>query len=283
MLVASRTRTILFATFASSIFLAGCGSENKAAAPPRAGTLAFSWYSANETWKSGDYEKTAEQLSRLAVAQSEYREKSRQWLIVAAAGVADGYRELADAYETGARTNREVALEYRTQANKARNASNRLALIYAETINETLNAEKDLKLSFDVPFPSGTLSEPIQLSRVSKGLKVQPADHDELLKSMAARGVVRFAAALATENQDMEKAKTAFANPPKELALAAVAKSLLDLADIYGNRQLDMPKRGNALCVEAQEILALLPPASKQRKDLEIRLKEQLKRFKIAS
>ena len=283
MAVTLRTRAGVSATLAIALLLAACSSETKSSAPPRAGTLAHSWYSANESWKAGDYDKAAEHLSRLAVAQSEYRDRARQWIIVASAGVADGYRELADAYESGARTNKLVALEYRKHATDARNSANRLALVYAEAMHETMNAEKDIKFQFEFPFPSGSAAEPIQLTRISKGLQVQAADHDQLKHAMAARGVVRFAASVASSDGDVEKAKAQFATPPRDAAIPAVARTLINLADLYCNRKLDLPKRGNALCKEAAEAIALLPADHKDRKVLDAKVKEELKRFVVKS
>jgi hypothetical protein len=283
MAVTSISRTVLFATLATAFILVGCSTDTKSGAPPRSGTLAHSWFSANEAWKVGEYERAVEHLSRLAIAPSEYQDRARAWLIVAAAGVADGYRELADAYETGSRSNKQVAAEYRRHVNETRNAANRMALMYAETIHETLNKEKDLKFKFDFVFPSGSAAEPVQLVRVSKGLQVLPADHETLKKAMTTRGIVRFAGALAAADGDIEKAKAQFANPPHDVALAAVAKTLIGLADLYCNRKLDLPKRGNALCVEAEETIALLPAGSKERKQLETKVKSELKRFVVKS
>lgn len=279
----SRARVVLAATLATAFFFTGCSAETKSGAPPRAGTLAHSWYSANQSWKAGDYEKAVEHISRLSIAQSEYRERSRPWVVVAAAGIADGYRELADAYEMGSRTNPLVRTEYRKHAIEARNAANRLALLYAEAIHESMNQDKDLKFKFDFEFPSGSAAEPVQLTRIGKGLQVQAADHQLLKKAMATRGVVRFATALASPEGEVEKAKAQFKNPPRETAIAAVAKTLIALSDLYGNRKLDLPKRGNALCTQAAEAIALLPADAKDRKAMDTKVKEELKRFAVKS
>jgi hypothetical protein len=281
MLVRLGTRTIFCATFASMLIITSCSGDKKSAAPPKTGTLAHSWYAANESWKAGDYDRTLQHLSRLSVAQSEYRERARQWVIVASAGIADGYRELADAYEAGARISRQSALDYRRRVSELRNAASSAAMLYAETIHDTMNREKDLKFKFDFPFPAGSASEPAQLARISKGLPVQQADHDAAKAAMAKRGIVRFASSLASADGDAEKAKAQFAEPPREVAVAAVARNLIGLADLYCNRKLDMPRRGNALCKEAEEAIALLPPNSKERKQLETKLKEEMKRHVV--
>lgn len=281
-MIGTRIFASIVSAAAVSLVLVGCSADQKkSGTPPKPGTLAHSWYTANEAWKSGDYDKAVQHLSRLAVAQSEYRERSRQWIIVAAAGVADGYRELADAYESGSKSNKDMAMDYRKRMAELRNAANTSAMLYAETIHDMLAKDKDLKLKFDFGFPQGSASEPPQMSRINKGMPVQAADHEAVKKAMATRGVVRFAAALASADGDPEKAKAQFANPPREVAIAAISKNLIGLADLYCNRKLDIPKRGNALCKEAQEAAALLPASSKDRKQLETKAKEELKRFVV--
>jgi hypothetical protein len=280
-MVKTRVLASVVAAATVSLILTGCSADKKSAAPPKPGTLGHSWYTANEAWKAGDYDKAVQHLSRLSVAQSEYRERSRQWVVLAAAGLADGYRELADAYESGARMNKQVASEYRNHMLQLRNAANSAAMLYAETVHDMMDKEKDIKLKFDFAFPTGSTSEPPQLSRIIKGLPVQNADHEAVKKAMATRGVVRLAGQMAAPDGDVEKAKAQFATPPRDVAIAAVAKSMIGLADLYCNRKLDNPKRGNALCKEAEEASALLPAASKERKQLETKLKEEFKRFVV--
>jgi hypothetical protein len=116
--------------------------------------------------------------------------------------------------------------------------------------------------------------------RLNKGLTLQAADHEAGRQAAAQRGVVRFAAALAGAPNDPAKAAAQFANPPRDAVLAAIAQNLLSAADLYANKKLDMPRRGNALCKVAMETLALLPNG-KERQQLETKAKEELKRFKV--
>ena len=76
---------------------------------------------------------------------------------------------------------------------------------------------------------------------------------------MATRGVVKFAAQLAGSPDDLQKASAQFPGTERDTAVKAVAKSLISSADLYCQKKLDMPKRGNALCNEALEAIALLP------------------------
>ena len=271
---------LIAATAAAFLCVSGCSADKKAAAPPKPGTLAHSWYTANEAYKTGDYTKAMQHLSRVATTQSEYKERARVWLIVVSAGVSDGYLKLSNAYEDGAKANKAVALDYRNQMRELRNTANTAALTFAETVHEILQQQKDPKLTFDFGFPPGQVSEPMQMAKIRKGLSVQAADHEVARKKMAEAGVVKFAALLAGSPNDVAKAQTQFASPNRDAVLTALATNLIDTADLYCQKKLDMPKRGNALCRAASAAIALLPD-SKEKKQLEAKAKEELKRHKV--
>ncbi len=273
-------RAVLFITTALAVLLTtSCGSNTqKAEAPPKPGTLAYDWYAANENWKKGDYPKTMEYLSRLSVAQSEYRERSQVWLMLVAGGVAQGYTELADEYEKSARSNP----VFRRQMQELRNAANVAAMQFAGAIHDTVGKDKDAKLTLDFGFPTGSTELPMQFAKVTKGLSMQDADHQVLRQKMAERGVVKFAAALAGSPDDLAKAQQQLASAPKDVVLTAAAKSLITTAELYGQRKLDVPQRGNALVREAIQAISLLPD-SKEKKELDKQAVEALKKYKVAS
>ena len=273
---------LIAATAAASLLVSGCSADKKAAAPPKPGTLAHSWYTANEAYQAGDYARAMQHLSRVATAQSEYRDRARVWLVVVAGGVADGYLKLSDAYDEGAKANKAVAMDFRNQMREVRNTANTAALAFAETVHDILQAQKDPKFTFDFGFPPGDSAEPMQLAKAKKGLSIQAADHEVLRKKMAEAGVVRFAALLAGSPNDVARAKDQFAKANRDSVLTALATNLVGTADLYCQRKLDMPKRGNALCREASEALALVPD-SKEKKQLEAKVKEEIKRHKVES
>jgi hypothetical protein len=222
-------------------------------------------------------------LSKVTATDNEYRDRARAWLVVASAGVADGYLQLSNAYDDGSKlTKGAAAADFRNQMRDVRNIANAAALQFAESVHEFLDKNKDPQFKFDFDFPAGDVNEPLQLAKVRKGLPMQPADHEVVRKAMATRGVVNFAAQLAGSPADLQKASAQFAQTERNTALKAVAKNLIASADLYCQKKLDLPKRGNALCNEALEAIALLPEG-KERKDLEAKAKAELKRHKIAS
>lgn len=272
-------RLRLPAVMVAGVILTGCNSE-RAAAPPKPGTIAHAWYAAGETWKAGEYERSMEYLSRVAAGQNEYRDRARLWLAVVSAGIADGYLELSNVYDEAARVNRTAASDYRARMREVRKVADSAALNYAQTVHELLPEYKDSQFAFDFSFPVGDLKEPVQLARIQKGLTMQPADHEVVRKAMAQRGVAKMAALIAGAPADLPKAQAQFAKPPKEAALTGFASTLITVADLYCPRKLDLPQRGNALCKEALEAIEMLP-AGKEKKDLEARAKKELLRYKV--
>jgi hypothetical protein len=273
---------LIAATAAASFFISGCSAEKKATAPPKTGTLAYTWHTATESYKAGNYQRSMEQLTRLATAQSEYRTRARLWLVVVAGGIADGYLQLSNAYEDGARLSKAASSDYRNQVRELRNIANTAALAFAETMHDIMDENKDPRFAFDFGFPAGGSTEPLQLAKIRKGLPMQAADHEVARKKMAEAGVVKFAALLAGSPSDIEKARQQFAAPSRDAVLMGVATNLVSSADLYSQKKMDIPKRGNALCKEAAEALALLPD-SKEKKALDTKAKDALKKFKVES
>ncbi|MDZ4799146.1 MAG: hypothetical protein SGI92_13355 [Bryobacteraceae bacterium] len=272
-------RAVLFTVATALVLLStSCSNTEKAATPPKPGTLAYDWYAANENWKTGEYPKAMEHLARLAVAPSEYRDRSRVWLMLVAGGVAQGYNELANEYEKMARGNP----EFRRQMQEVRNSANMAAMQYGEALRDALGKNKDGKLVLDFGFPTGSADLPLQMAKIGKGMSMQAADYQVVREKMAQRGVVKFAAALAGSAEDTAKAQTQFAASPRETVLTAAAKGLISTAELYGPKKLDVPQRGNALVKMAVDAISLVPD-SKEKKEVDKQAQEALKKYKIQS
>src|SRR5258706_16474068 len=81
--------------------------------PPEKGPPAWLWAAAKETFGQGDWVKSTEHLSALTNGSSELAEKARPWELLVLGGLADGYIQLADAYELGARANKSNPSQFR--------------------------------------------------------------------------------------------------------------------------------------------------------------------------
>jgi hypothetical protein len=262
----------------------GCsgGGSGSSSSAPRPGTIGHAWLTAGESYKKGDHAKAMEYLSRVASNQNEYRDKARVWLMVVSAGVAEGNIELANAYEMGSKLNKGMSSDYRKRMFDSRNVANTATLQFAEAAHEFIEQNKDAKVVLDFPFPAGSAAEPVQLAKINKGFNIQEADNAAASQAVAQRGVVKTAAALAGSPDDPSKAAASFQNPPHDAFYMALADALYRKADLYSNRKLDMPKRGNVLCKVALEALALVPE-SKDKKALETKIKDEMKKHKIIS
>src|SRR5215472_8569304 len=93
-----RTATAL-ATISANVILISCSGESG----PQPGTPAFYWAAAKQTYAAGDYAKTTDNLDRVVATENEFTPKARPWLLVLTSGMARGYMELADRFESGAR------------------------------------------------------------------------------------------------------------------------------------------------------------------------------------
>jgi hypothetical protein len=283
MSITSFRPVLLAAAIVVSFLVSGCSSQDKAGGPPKPGTVAHTFYSAGVAWKAGEFEKALVYLSKVAASDNEYRDRARAWLVVASAGVADGYLALSNAYDEGSKlTKGAAAADFRNQMREVRNIANTAALQFAESVHEFMDKNKDPQFRFDFDFPTGSVDEPLQIEKVRKGLPMQKADHEVVRKAMATRGVVKFAALVAGSPGDLQKASAQFPNTDRDTVLKGVASSLISAADLYCQKKLDLPKRGNALCNEALEAIALLPEG-KEKKALEAKARAELKRHKVSS
>jgi hypothetical protein len=279
MRIAPRCAIFLPATLAIVMVGTGCNTTNKPA-PPKPGTIAHSWMVEEEAYKAGDYKRANEQLTKLASTRSEYMDRARLRSFIITSGVVNGYREMADAYDAAARTNRALTSDYRKRMSDARRAASQSVMMMVQNLHDFIKESKDGKVAFDFDFPSGKSAEPLQLARLKKGLPLQPSDHSVLEKAMLERGVVLVAADVAGAPGDPEKAKSQFQQPPKESFLLAMARVLHDSADLYGPNKLDEPRRMHVLCTEALSALATVP-AGPDRKQIEAKIRELMKKHPL--
>jgi hypothetical protein len=272
-------RIVLPGICAALAVLSGCNGGNKPV-PPKPGTIAHSWMVAEEAYKTRDYKRTNEQLSKLASTRSEYMERAKLWSFIVTSGVVNGYREMADAYEGAARSNRAMTSDYRRRMSDAHRAASQSVMVMVQNLHDFIKDNKDMKVAFDFEFPSGTSSEPLPLAKLKKGLALQPSDHEVLERAMLERGVVQVAADVGGAPGDPEKAKGQFKQPAKDAFLLAMARVLHDSADLYGPNKFDEPRRMHVLCTEALSALATVP-ASADRKQIEAKIREMMKKHPL--
>ena len=242
------------------------GSCAQGPEPVRPGTPAFFWATANSAWKAGDFVKTNDTLNQIANTQSEFSAKARVWQLVVASGLVQGYTDLADAYDNGAKYNREDKTPFREQVRVAMSTASQLSVQAAETFQSFLKDEKTATVAFDFPFPAGSTAEPAQMPKLKKGILLHGAEAEGLQSAMLQRGVVLAAMRAAGLAPDTPNPAEAFSKGAvREQFLTGMAGSLFEQSKIFGPKKLDQPQRLQALCTLAQQALGLVPPTAKTK------------------
>jgi hypothetical protein len=277
-----RTTLSLFFLFTLCCLLIACSDSGgpKAAQP---GSPAFFWAGAKQAYQAGDYSRTAENLSKLTQSENEYRSRAQAWLIMLATGIVQGNMEVADAYDAGARANRENALAFRRQASAVRSQAKSSVLQSVEALHEFNAKIKDPSLTFEFGYPTGSLTELPTLQRVAKGMLLQPAEAESTVQKSVQKGVVWSACKAVGADDDSARAAEVFKQTPvqvpREKFLLGMAGAMVEQADLFGPKQLDEPVRMKMLLAEAQESLKQVP-ASKETKELEAKIQKAMKLMK---
>jgi len=264
--------------------LAAATSCSSGPQPPQPGTPAFFWAAARETYRAGDFMKTSENLQRILVSDNEFSARARAWDAVISAGLAQGYIELADSWEVGARANRNNPTPFRKQVSALRALASASAIQFAEDIHKVMETDKDPNILLAFAYPAGAAAPPPGLKRVSGGILVQDSERDLLQAAMLQRGVLLSVCAALGSPDDaaaaQEKLKTGELQIPRATFLQAAAKSLSDESELFAGNKLDMPNRLKMLSQEALKALEAIPP-SKETKQIADKIQARLKKAKV--
>jgi len=259
--------------------LASCSQGPTPTAP---GTPAYFWAAAGNAWQAGDYGKTNDNLNQLVSGDSEYAARARAWQLIVASGLAQGYNDLADAYESGGRYNRTDTVAFRERVHLARSTASQLSLQAAESFRRFLDKDKDAKLSFTFPYPTPDSPPPALMAKLNKGILLKGAEADGLQAAMLKRGVSRAAARVADVKPEAPDAATAFAKEiPREQFLVATAATMVEQSQLFGTKKLDQPQRLTALCGLAQEAISAVPSSSRT-KELQTKIKAAIGKRKAS-
>ncbi len=263
--------TLVFSCFV----LISCSGDNA----PQAGTPAFYWAAAKETFAAKDYSKTVSHLEKLDAGDSEFTARARPWLLIMTSGMSRGYMDLADNFEAGSRTNKSNPTDFRRRTNNYRVEANRLALEFVEVFDKFLKG-KDDPVPIVLPFPTGNAAPVTQLTKVSTGVMLQPTEIEEAEKR-AVEGAILMAACNAAgapddpaKTQDLLKAGTH--QVPRAAFVTSMAATLFEESKLYGTRQIGNPDRAKVFCNRALDALKTVPE-TKQTKDLAIKINKSLK------
>ena len=243
------------------LFLTSCNSGPGA---PDPGTPAFYWGAAGETWRSGDYLKTLDNLSHLTGDKNDFTVKAQPWEIIVATGVARGYVDLAEAGEAAVHKTPARASDIRRQMNVWRGNANSTALALADAFQRFAAANKQESIALEFPWPpAGNAAMPPQRDRFAAGATLSAADFEGLEQSMIQRGVMLAAARATGAGDDTAKGQEVFRQPKPavstETFMVGMGQALYDLSALYGPKKMDMPTRHDMLITLATNAVKAYP------------------------
>jgi hypothetical protein len=271
-----RTRLPWLAAVAALLSSCSTGPQ-----PPAPGTAAFTWNAAKSAYHAGDITKTSENLQQLIRGDSDFAARSRPWSILISAGLAQGYTDLAEAYEAGARANRLNPTPFRKQVSILRSMAAAASVEFTEGVHLFLARDKDPNVTLAFEFPTGAVNEPPNLRKVSAGMLMQDSEKELLQAAMLQRGVLLAVTRAVDADGDaaraLERFKTGEAQTPRAVFLYAAARRLYDQAALFGPTRLDQPTRVQMMDQKALDALGSIPE-TKNTKALAARIQAALKK-----
>jgi hypothetical protein len=269
----------LLTIFCISIIWTACSSGPNG---PQPGTPAFYWAAAKETFSGGDYMKTNENLDR-AMKGSEFESKALVWALVLNAGLVNGYQDLADDFDKGAKANHTNPGAFRKRSSNYRRVARPLTLELAEKYQTFQKTNKDAEITLAFPFPSGTAVEAPVMSKVTGGMILPEAELENAQKRTLARAMILAATGAAGAAEDSSKAQQLFkageVKVPRATFLVAMAQALYGAGDLYSPKRLfetDKVKLFSEMALEALKGA----PASTEVKALTEKIQKTLKPLK---
>jgi len=272
-----------FAFGAAFVALAILSSCSSGPAGPAKGTPAFYWQAAGETFKAGDTIKTLDHLDQILATDNDYSARALPWALVLTAGMAAGYGELADSYETGGRVNKTAPMSFRRPITDYRSSANRFSLQFAEHAAKLDKVKGDaVPLTFG--YPAGTAAPVAALAKLASGVVLSDPEAEAAQKRAIERGVILAACRMAGAPDDTAKTEAILKTPDAKVArpafLLAVAQILFDESQLYGPSKLDDPEKVVIFCQRALDALKNVPE-SKERKALATKIQNVLKKATI--
>jgi hypothetical protein len=227
----------------TGLTLASCGSGGG----PQAGSPAWYWQAAQETYASGDLDKAQQHLKEVADGESEYKEQAALWRAAITGGLARGYMETANALADAMEENESLAGSFTVQIQSLRRDARRHAIIFTESIGLLRKiSEQQPNVALRFPFPTGSANESPALISLREGEKVAAAQIDEAVSHTLKRGLLLQAAQMAGAGDDVAKAQSLYESGevqvPKLVFLQNLGKSLYEISALFGDEQLHEPK-----------------------------------------
>lgn len=268
----------LIAVITVNLILFSCSGPTA----PQKGTPAFYWQAAREAYAAGDHLRTIQNLDSIVAGENEFTGRARTWLLVMTSGLARGYMEIADFYESGARINKSNRLAFHKQVSNCRNGAGRMALRFAEVIGDHRKSQED-PVVLDFPYPTGSPAPSPILLKVGNGILPSEIEMETAQKAGLTRNLILAVCDAVSAPKDPAKAQALFKAGPVKVPRAefnlTMARVLYDQSQLFTSTKLDQPERLKIFCSQAEETLKTVP-ASKVTKELDEKIKASLKKIK---
>src|SRR3954464_8123124 len=124
----SRTKFLAAAVIAAAGLNFSCSTDTG----PQAGTPAFHWAMAKESFAANDYGKTIGTLDKIVASNNDYTARAMPWLLVLSSGTIRGYMDLADGLEAGIRAQKADPGGFRKYVSNSRATAGRQSMQFAE-------------------------------------------------------------------------------------------------------------------------------------------------------
>ena len=283
--MSTRQTAVMLVLCLAAVF--ACGSCSSGPAPAKMGTPEWYWGAARDTFRQGDLAKTQEHLEKLMATDNPFKHRAMTWRLVILAGLAEGHRDLAEAYDAGAGLTKTQPGDFRRVAGDLRRLARLYALGLAEEVDRFHTEMADgERVTLDFAFPRGSATEAITLDRLRKGIFPSEGERATALQRTIERGVLLETAAVVGAGQDTAKAaelfKTQPVEAPRTVFLYGVATSLYDLTGIFDRKKLNEPDKKKILLQMAASCLKAAAAGSdetlkKKTKELQEKLDKEQK------
>ena len=268
----------------SAAWLSSCSSQT---ASSRMGTPDWYWSAAREQFAAGDFVKTQEHLEKLLDTSNPFKERAAVWHLVLLAGMAEGYRDLAEAYSDGENASKKQGMEFHRIVTDMLRSSRQYTIGLAEDagrFNKEVGSAPQFAMDFT--FPNGTATESPTLERVRKGLFPLEAERLSAQRQGVARQMVLTTALMAGAGKDPAKAIEMFKTPPVQVPratfLMALAQNLLEESAIFDRKKLNDSDKKKIMLQLAADCLKSAgeggdAATQKQAKDVRARIEREQK------
>jgi hypothetical protein len=247
---------------------ASCGGGGSG---PQVGSPAWYWQAAQETYASGEYEKTLQHLKEVADGESEYKEQATLWRAAISGGLARGNMEMGNALADAMAEDQSLTGSFTVRIQGFRRDARRHAITFTESIGGLRKiAEQQPAVALRFPFPTGSANESPTLLSLREGEKVPASQIDAAVDYTLKRGLLLQTTQMAGAGEDAAKGQKLFesgeAKVPQLVFLQNLGKSLFEISALFGNEQLHEPKIQKVMLDNA--LLCLQPALDAEDADL---------------